>query len=754
MPSTDPLDLENRFDELTSSATDHVSAAVLDTVFERLETWVNGLLSDIAAVIRDDDTLVDQVVRARNLHSELQTATFYDAGFDQFDAKTTTPAAADTFLLQDSEDEDAIKTTTRALLAAAIDEALAGMTTSHSHDTESLPEIAAIASAPDIKTMRGSTGLIIPFYVYPSNVYTNSAYNDLIDLIKTYQTVPTIVALNPSSGPGATTDGNYTAAIQRLRGAGAMVIGYVSTDYTNHALATVKAEVDAWMSLYPDIQGIFFDEFANTDDAATTSYYEELTTYCHQRGLFSVGNAGAGVPARFFESITADVIVIWESSSMPSEATLKGDFDGGYADFDTRRRAAIVYDQSSFSTGDTDLIAKYCGYLYLTDDTAPNPWDSASSYIEYLFQQLNLASGGSGALDVNVLDSGDTISPSTHANSLILLGTLGAPSELTFDILGAGDNGKFFYINNKARGTADHRLHLHPPSGVSIWKMSDGITLWENASVLLIYDHTNTTLRLVAATGGIVTKLGVVTYFEGQWEASQNDGGMVYRSDDLGVNTYLSQYINDTSEHVRMRRAASFTSGGAVPPKMYFKSNNGNRLYVTNSSWWDVLNQDVIDGSQDMCIHVWFNAENTTSRRVFACHYEDSDNYWEFAMNNGDLYFRRKYSGSFDIELTWTTTISQDVNHHAIVAVVGGKLALYLDGTQRAYLDLSGETAHNFSGHLTWGALGNSTTGTYAGELWDFGIAYGNPFGLDPQSDNSDSYTTNERKIGVLNGYR
>src|SRR5215510_11776604 len=77
----------------------------------------------------------------------------------------------------------------------------------------------------------GATGVLIPGYVYPNNPYSDTAFLNLLDTIRKYHRVPVIYVVNPGNGPGASVDGNYTGAIRLLRAAGALVIGYVSTDY-------------------------------------------------------------------------------------------------------------------------------------------------------------------------------------------------------------------------------------------------------------------------------------------------------------------------------------------------------------------------------------------------------------------------------------------------------------------------------------------------------------------------------------------
>jgi len=241
------------------------------------------------------------------------------------------------------------------------------------------------------KSMPVDTGILLPMYVYPSSVYTNTAYNQVIDLKNQYSEVPLYVILNPANGAGTVTDGNYAAAIQRLKGAGAIVLGYIATGYTASSTSEMQSEIDDWITYYPDIDGIFMDEMDNTNDEATLSYYQTLTRYVHGKGLYpSIGNPGAGVAGNFFASSTADLIVTYENSSYPDEATLKGDFDNGYADYNKNQRAALAYNSSEFYSASTTLLKKYNGLIYVTDDTLPNPWDTVSPYLEETFQLLSV----------------------------------------------------------------------------------------------------------------------------------------------------------------------------------------------------------------------------------------------------------------------------------------------------------------------------------------------------------------------------
>ena len=90
------------------------------------------------------------------------------------------------------------------------------------------------------------TGLLIPLYIYPANVHTNKDFNRVIELKRQYSEVPFWVIVNPASGPGTSIDPNYTKAIDRLIGAGCVVLGYVSTSYGKVPVETVQTNMQTW----------------------------------------------------------------------------------------------------------------------------------------------------------------------------------------------------------------------------------------------------------------------------------------------------------------------------------------------------------------------------------------------------------------------------------------------------------------------------------------------------------------------------
>lgn len=245
-----------------------------------------------------------------------------------------------------------------------------------------------------------AAGLVIPLYLYPSDIHTNADYNRLIDLKLEHPRVPVCVIVNPASGPGQSVDGNYTYAIRRLRGAGCIVLGYVSTHYTDVPLAQVRADIRQWSQLYEGVNGIFLDEQTNDDNPAHVRYYVDACAAAHDAGYWPVfANPGADQIEPYFVEPTADVIVTFENDHYPAEAQLRGDYFGGYADHAPYRRAALVHSQPQLDPAAVQQLAKYTRWIYVTDDTfkpnAPagsaddNPWDSLSRHAEALFESLD-----------------------------------------------------------------------------------------------------------------------------------------------------------------------------------------------------------------------------------------------------------------------------------------------------------------------------------------------------------------------------
>lgn len=237
-------------------------------------------------------------------------------------------------------------------------------------------------------------GVIIPFYQYPANVFTNNAVLQLAYTIQHNPHVNFLIVINPANGTGPLFDGNYGVLIDILHGAGAKVLGYVHTTYAARTLAAVEADIASWTALYPAIDGIFIDEMNNTNAATDIPYYTALTNYCHQSGFAPVvANPGAVVAASYFAA--ADIIMYVETNGYPTEASLAQFFAGGSGVGVTpAQKAAVVYNVA-FNEAAIKVMQKYAKWLYVTDGLPANPYLVVSSYINTFARYISQMSGDS-----------------------------------------------------------------------------------------------------------------------------------------------------------------------------------------------------------------------------------------------------------------------------------------------------------------------------------------------------------------------
>lgn len=218
--------------------------------------------------------------------------------------------------------------------------------------------------------------MFIPAYFYPGPLWDQATAGA--------PTVGTMI-MNPASGPGASSNSDYVAAVNKALAAGVKVIGYVHTSYGLRDAAVVKSEIDAYKAWY-GVSGIFLDEVAS--DAALLPYYQDLADYIRATpGTFVALNPGT-IPAQGYMSVGDTVVV----------------FEGTYNTYKTWSAPvwAAQYPASKFvhlvhaTAGSTKM--KYvinwsrnrlAGNVYITHDLLPNPWDMLPSYWSSELTQIN-----------------------------------------------------------------------------------------------------------------------------------------------------------------------------------------------------------------------------------------------------------------------------------------------------------------------------------------------------------------------------
>lgn len=224
--------------------------------------------------------------------------------------------------------------------------------------------------------------LLVPFYVYPSWWDPNQYLWD--DLAQARQRVSIVAIINPNEGPGSgPPNPDYRRGMDELLSAGVVMVGYVPTEYGERPSEAVRLDVNLYADYFP-VQGIFFDEVP-TDPTYLNRYrllYEYARTFFPEGPV--IFNYGTLPPQGYLDIGALNVV-------FEDEAAQWWLFDPSQAFLDFETSGILVH---SASLQDMQAILQevrtqqWAKYVYFTDDTPPNPWDSLPSYWEDLLNAL------------------------------------------------------------------------------------------------------------------------------------------------------------------------------------------------------------------------------------------------------------------------------------------------------------------------------------------------------------------------------
>lgn len=160
---------------------------------------------------------------------------------------------------------------------------------------------------PWVAYRQAATGMLVPAYQYPT-------LGTFWAVCGAYAPPGSYVIANPASGPGISTDANYTAAIAAAKAAGLTVLGYVDTNYTAVPSGTVLANIATWNTLYPGVTSIFLDRADNS--LANEGYYHTICDQVHTvASAVAVLNFGT-IPVDTAYMGFADIAVVYEGDYM------------------------------------------------------------------------------------------------------------------------------------------------------------------------------------------------------------------------------------------------------------------------------------------------------------------------------------------------------------------------------------------------------------------------------------------------------
>lgn len=219
------------------------------------------------------------------------------------------------------------------------------------------------------------TGTIVPLYTYP----THGSWRAIVDAKAAHPDVPVVAIINPASGPGTAKIPAYVTGIQRLKAGGITVVGYVATGYADKAAETVRKAIGRYRSWYPDLDGIFLDEMSDAE--STAPYYAGLARHARSLGMtLAVGNPGTEIPAGLVAAV--DVALVYEDGGLPPLE----DLEPWQA---CRTSAGIIPYGVPFLDAAWIAQAKQSvGWIYVTDQGLPNPWDALPGYFDALLDAL------------------------------------------------------------------------------------------------------------------------------------------------------------------------------------------------------------------------------------------------------------------------------------------------------------------------------------------------------------------------------
>ena len=241
---------------------------------------------------------------------------------------------------------------------------------------------ATTISADLAKRLGGNdTGIYYPLYSLSELPQVLAAKNS-------FPNVPFGVTINPASGPGTAPSIEWTNAITQLKSAGAVVTGYVPTGYGKMTVANVEGMILSYQQFYPNmLDGISLDEVSGSSSNFT--YYKTISDYARSIGFSYIG-ANPGSPIYQGDVPLFNLIEIYESAGYPSESTLASRTFYPQYSKDVVGFEAKIHTQPTYDSAWLHMATKYVKWIYITDQTEPNPYAVFPSYFNQYLSDLSL----------------------------------------------------------------------------------------------------------------------------------------------------------------------------------------------------------------------------------------------------------------------------------------------------------------------------------------------------------------------------
>lgn len=218
--------------------------------------------------------------------------------------------------------------------------------------------------------------IAVPMYQYPT---LGSFWDDVTG--EGAGTVPFVI-LTPANGPGTVVDPIYENEIDENNTDGIRSIGYVHTDYQVRNYDDVYQDIDDWYDMYPGIRGIFID-LVEDDTPEQLCYVAGL--YNHVKNLHPsdlvILNPGTHISPDY--EPYGDIFMNAENTY----AAYASSWSIMYPGFEDNPAYQNRFWHSIHTVDSTDYADALqltrdnnAGWVYLTDDVMPNPYQNTPSY--------------------------------------------------------------------------------------------------------------------------------------------------------------------------------------------------------------------------------------------------------------------------------------------------------------------------------------------------------------------------------------
>ena len=199
--------------------------------------------------------------------------------------------------------------------------------------------------------------------------------------------VPLVAVMNPANGPGSEVDPHYVSASDSVRSAGGRVIGYVYTSAAEIPLDSVLTKVDRYREWYA-LDGIFLDGMAHDANPAHVAWYAALRDSIRARepAWLVVGCPGTNTLPEYLAG--ADILCIFESDG---ESYFGWEPDAWVRDHPASHFLHLVHTLSSADSMRQAVARAWsrgAGWVYVSHDRLPNPWDDTPIYWDALIDAV------------------------------------------------------------------------------------------------------------------------------------------------------------------------------------------------------------------------------------------------------------------------------------------------------------------------------------------------------------------------------